>query len=109
MNLVGKKISKRGHRACKYVIRDQASSKRSKEKLKKKYDDYTFLVAPVDHILKVYEQKGVFTKPASLPVRARKDLKKYCDFHEDNCHDSPECRSLKDQIEDLIKDGKLTE
>lgn len=77
--------------------------------MKTKRENYTSLVVPVDHIFMVYGKEGIFVKPAPLPVGARKDMKKYCDFHEDNCHDTSECRALKDQIEELIKAGKLAE
>lgn len=48
-------------------------------------------------------------KPEPLPVGARKDLKKYCAFHEMACHHTSECKALKEQIEDLVRDDRLNE
>ncbi|XP_074328326.1 uncharacterized protein LOC141666231 [Apium graveolens] len=39
----------------------------------------------------------------------RRDKKKYCEYHESAGHDTHECRHLKDEIEELIKDGYLGE
>ena len=38
-----------------------------------------------------------------------KNTHKYCAFYDQNGHDIADCRQLKDQIEDLIRNGKLTE
>ena len=45
-------------------------------------------------------------KPISTPVEKR-DKNKYCRFHQDHGHRTDECRHLKDQVETLIRQGKL--
>ena len=45
-------------------------------------------------------------KPISTPVE-RKDKNKYSRFHQDHEHHTDECRHLKDQVETLIRQGKL--
>ena len=45
-------------------------------------------------------------KPVSTPTEMR-DKNKYCRFHQDHGHCTDECRHLKDQVETLIRQGKL--
>ena len=45
-------------------------------------------------------------KPISTLVE-RRDKSKYCRFHQDHGHYTDECRHLKDQVETLIRQGKL--
>jgi len=47
-----------------------------------------------------------WSKPISTPIE-RKDKSKYCRFHQDHKHRTDECRHLKDQVETLIRQGKL--
>ena len=42
---------------------------------------------------------------SDLPNKRNKS--KYCRFHKDHGHDTDECYDLKQQIENLIKQGKL--
>ena len=37
----------------------------------------------------------------------KRNKSKYCHFHKDHGHDTDECYDLKQQIENLIKQGKL--
>ena len=44
------------------------------------------------------------------PMRShpeRRNKGKYCCFHKDHEHDTDDCHDLKDQIENLIQQGKL--
>ena len=46
-------------------------------------------------------------KPTTTPL-GRKDQTKYCHFHRDHGHDTINCFQLKNQIEELIRGGRLT-
>ncbi|GJV89977.1 hypothetical protein Tco_1533915 [Tanacetum coccineum] len=47
-----------------------------------------------------------FTKPPKMISKAR-DMSKYCEFHQDYGHNTNVCRELKNQIEEVVKSGKL--
>ena len=66
-------------------------------------------MGPIDHIFKVTEKIGIYKKLYRPGPPGRKDLGKYCAFHDSNGHDIADCQHLKDQIEDLIKNGYLSE
>ena len=72
------------------------------------YDEYTPLVASIEHIYEVNKKGGFFKKPAPLSASQSRDKKKYCAYHESHGHDTHECRQLKEEIEKLIREGKLT-
>ena len=66
-------------------------------------------MASIEHIYAIYADKGIFKKPAPISNWAKKDRTKYCAFHEQNGHYTVDYQQLKQQIEELIKNGKLTE
>ncbi|XP_063946129.1 uncharacterized protein LOC135151543 [Daucus carota subsp. sativus] len=72
-------------------------------------NQFTPLVASIEHIYAINADKGIFKKPAPMSNWAKKDRTKYCAFHEQNGHDTADCQQLKQQIEELIKNGRLTE
>ena len=63
---------------------------------------------PVDQILVQIKDKHYLKWPrplhSSLNVRDRRN---YCRFHKDHGHYTEDCRDLKEQIEELIRKGKL--
>ncbi|XP_030950084.1 uncharacterized protein LOC115973990 [Quercus lobata] len=69
---------------------------------------FTPLVLPVDKILAQIKDEHSLKWPrplhSSLNVR---DKKKYCRFHKDHDHYTEDCKDLKEQIEELIRKGKL--
>ncbi|XP_074374821.1 uncharacterized protein LOC141715244 [Apium graveolens] len=69
----------------------------------------TPLVASIEHIYAVNSNKGMFKKPPKMNRFGTKDTKKYCAFHEQTGHETADCWQLKEQIEDLIRNDKLTE
>lgn len=73
------------------------------------YDQFTPLVASIEPIYEVTKKEGLFKKPTPLSANQSKDKKKCCAYHESHGHDTHECRHLKEEIEKLIHDGKLTE
>ncbi|XP_074328488.1 uncharacterized protein LOC141666400 [Apium graveolens] len=65
----------------------------------------------IDHIYATYAGKGVFRKATPLTDYNKRDTSKYCAYHEATGagHDTADCKKLKDEIETLIRQGKLTE
>ena len=54
------------------------------------------------------KDEGVLTFPGKLKGDPNKRSRaKYCRFHRDHGHDRVDCYNLKQQIEALIKQGKL--
>ncbi|XP_074374652.1 uncharacterized protein LOC141715066 [Apium graveolens] len=70
---------------------------------------YTPLVTSIEHIYAVNSNKGMFKKPPKMNRFGTKDTKKYYTFHEQTGHETANCWQLKEQIEDLIRNDKLTE
>ena len=73
-----------------------------------RFTSFTPLTAPVDQVLMQIKDEEALTYPKKLkgdPNRRSKD--KYCHFHQDHGHDTADCYDLKQQIEALIKQGKL--
>ena len=65
-------------------------------------------MAPIDQVLIQIKDEEALTYPEKLkgdPNRQSKD--KYCRFHRDHGHDMADYYDLKQQIEALIKQGKL--
>ena len=73
-----------------------------------RFTSFTPLTAPIDQVLMQIKDKEALTYPGKLkgdPNKCSKD-KYYC-FHPDHDHDTVDCYDLKQQIEALIKQGKL--
>ncbi|KAK1365344.1 hypothetical protein POM88_040905 [Heracleum sosnowskyi] len=73
-----------------------------------KFTEYARLNAPRSQILFDIEKDRDFRWPKPLrgdPEKRNKN--KYCRYHKDSGHDTDDCRQLKDEIEFLIRKGKL--
>ena len=73
-----------------------------------KFTSFTPLTAPIDQVLMQIKDEGALTFPGKLkgdPNKRSRD--KYCRFHHDHGHDTADRYDLKQQIEALIKQGKL--
>ena len=73
-----------------------------------RFMSFTLLMTPIDQVLMQIKDEEALTYPRKLkgdPNRRSKD--KYCRFHRDHGHDTADCYDLKQQIEALIKQGKL--
>ena len=54
------------------------------------------------------KDEGALTFPGKLKSDpTKRSRNKYCRFHSDHGHDTADCYDLKQQIEALIRDGKL--
>ena len=73
-----------------------------------KFTSFTLLTAPIDQVLMQIKDERTLTFPGKLkgdPNKRSRD--KYCRFHRDHGHDTTDCYDLKQQIEALIRQGKL--
>ncbi|XP_023897041.1 uncharacterized protein LOC112008911 [Quercus suber] len=69
---------------------------------------FTPLVMPVDKILMQIKDENFLKWPRPLHSSPNIcDKNKYCRFHKDHGHYTEDCRDLKEQIEELIRKGKL--
>ena len=74
----------------------------------RKFTNFTPLTASIDQVLIQIKDEGALTFPNKLkgdPNKRPRD--KYCRFHRDHGHDTANCYDLKQQIEALIRQGKL--
>ena len=86
---------------------DQRDERRSKPP-RGRFTSFTPLNAPIDQVLMQIKDEGALTFPGKLksdPSKRSRD--KYYRFHRDHGHDTADCYDLKQQIEALIKQGKL--
>ncbi|XP_074374749.1 uncharacterized protein LOC141715169 [Apium graveolens] len=74
-----------------------------------KFTEYTRLNAPKSQILTEIEKYRDVRWPKPLRNDPGKlDKSKYCRFHKDAAHYTDECHQLKDEIEFLIRKGRLS-
>ena len=86
---------------------DRRDDKRSKPP-GGRFTRFTPLNAPLDQVLMQIKDEGSLTFPGKLKSDpAKRSRNKYCRFHRDHGHDTADCYDLKQQIEALIRDGKL--
>ncbi|XP_050248893.1 uncharacterized protein LOC126696152 [Quercus robur] len=73
-----------------------------------KFTSFTPLTTSIDQVLIQIKDEGALTFPGKLkgdPNKRSRD--KYYHFHRDHGHDTADCYGLKQQIEVLIRQGKL--
>ena len=73
-----------------------------------RFTSFTPLNTLIDQVLMQIKDEGALTFPSKLkgdPSKWSRD--RYCCFHCDHDHDTIDCYNLKQQIEALIKQGKL--
>ena len=74
----------------------------------RRFSSFTLQTTPIDQVLRQIKDKGALTFPDKLkggPNKRPRD--KYCCFHCNHGHDTSDCCDLKQQIEALIRQGKL--
>ena len=73
-----------------------------------RFTSFTPLNAPLDQVLMQIKDEEALTFPGKLKSDpTKRSRNKYCRFHRDHGHDTADCYDLKQQIEALIKEGKL--
>ena len=87
---------------------DKRDERRSKP-LGGRFTSFTPLNAPLDQVLNQIKDEGALTFPGKLKKSdpTKQSRNKYCHFHRDHDHDTADCYDLKQQIEALIREGKL--
>ena len=73
-----------------------------------RFTGFTLLTTPINQILMQIKDEGDLTFPGKLkgdPNKWPRD--RYCRFHRDHGHDTADCFDLKQQIEALIRQGRL--
>ena len=86
---------------------DRHDERRSKPP-RGRFTNLTPLNAPLDQVPMQIKDKGALTFPGKLKSDpTKRSRNKYCRFHRDHDHDTADCYDLKQQIEALIREGKL--
>ena len=73
-----------------------------------RFTNYTILTTSRAEIYLATYQEEPYRKPPPLRSEGKKDKNKFCRFHNDYGHDTNECKQLKDEIEFLLRSGKLS-
>ena len=69
---------------------------------------FNLLTAPMEQVLMQIKDEGALTFHGKLKGDPNKrSIDKYCRFHRDHDYDIADCYDLKQQIEALIRQGKL--
>ncbi|XP_023873635.1 uncharacterized protein LOC111986233 [Quercus suber] len=75
---------------------------------RRRFTIFTPLNAPINQVLMQIKDEEALTFPGKLKSDPSKRLRdKYYHFHRDHSHDTANCYDLKQQIEALIRQGKL--
>ena len=73
-----------------------------------RFTRFTPLNASLDQVLMQIKDEGTLTFPGKLKSDpSKRSRNKYCRFHRDHGHVTADCYDLKQQIEALIREGKL--
>ena len=74
-----------------------------------RFERYTPLNSPMEQVLHQIQRDYPLKWPLpSWTPSNRKDQSKYCRFHQDHGHNTDDCINLKDQVETLIHQGRLS-
>ncbi|XP_023876981.1 uncharacterized protein LOC111989431 [Quercus suber] len=102
-----KEDKRRGQKRDRPDQRGGEGSRRRDEK-NPRQTKFTPLVMPVDQILTEIKDNQNLKWPRPLHSSPNvHNKRKYCRFHKDHGHYTEDCRDLKEQIEELIRKGKL--
>ncbi|GJU65669.1 hypothetical protein Tco_1247504 [Tanacetum coccineum] len=77
------------------------------QKSEQRHDRFTLLSKSPKEILALEKGKFKAPPPMTTPIEKR-NTNKFCEFHGEVGHNTNECMHLKRQIEELLKNGKLS-
>ncbi|GKB53978.1 hypothetical protein Tco_0904731 [Tanacetum coccineum] len=80
---------------------------RNQQRLERKQDRFTLLTKTPKEIFALDKVKFKTLPPMTTPVEKRNHAK-FCEFHGEVGHNTDECMHLKEQIEEILKAGKLS-
>ncbi|XP_056688741.1 uncharacterized protein [Spinacia oleracea] len=72
------------------------------------FDNYTPLNTPRTAIYNINNKMDGWRRPPPMQSRER-NVKKFCDFHNEHGHLTEDCRDLKDNIEDMVRKGYFSQ
>ncbi|KAH9688200.1 Ribonuclease H [Citrus sinensis] len=74
------------------------------------YGRYTSLKMSLDEVYEAIKDRGLLHPPTPITkLPNRRDRGRYCKFHGTHGHTTAECRDLKTQVEDLVRNRYLDE
>ena len=74
------------------------------------YGRYTFLKVTLDEVYEAIKDRGLLYPPTPITkLPSRRDRGRYCKFHGTHGHTTNECRDLKTQVENLVRNRYLNE
>ncbi|XP_047152768.1 uncharacterized protein LOC124824381 [Vigna umbellata] len=86
----------------------KSSGPRHREQKKgPRFQQYTPLNAPREKILREALSAELISEPEGIPTPKNADWSKHCAYHKNMGHNTEECWTLRDKIEELIQAGKL--
>lgn len=72
------------------------------------YQWFTLLKVPVEELIHAIKNRGLLCPPALIAKAPNKrDRSRFCDFHNTHGHTIAQCRDLRNQIEDLVRNRYL--
>ncbi|XP_024026719.1 uncharacterized protein LOC112093118 [Morus notabilis] len=81
-----------------------------KPRLFQKYDSYHELTVGVEEVFNQVGRGNLLRRPEPMKSDpSRRNQKKFCRFHGDVGHHTNDCADLKDEIERVIREGRLQE
>ncbi|XP_024020099.1 uncharacterized protein LOC112091242 [Morus notabilis] len=81
-----------------------------KPRLFQKYDSYHELTVGVEEVFNQVSRGNLLRQPKAMKSDpSRRNQKKFCRFHGDVGHHTNDCADLKDEIERVIREGRLQE